>query len=213
MLVAPVTTPGDVASTTLWFPPGSWVDYFTGRAFTGPSTRTLSVPLDQMPVFVRRGGIVPEQPSTAGAGPPHALTALVYPGATGSFDLYGDAGTGLGYTKGQRTETMITTSSNVPSKGRPSVRVTIGAARGSYQGEPQSVATTIEVVDVTRPLRVTLDGRTLTSRNETGPRWSYQASDATLTVDAGSRRVDTAARIVALGATPDATAGPTTTSG
>ena len=118
MLVAPVTTPGDVASTTVWFPPGRWVDFFTGATFTGPSEATLAVPLDRMPVFVRQGGIVPEQPTTGGAGPPHALTTLVYPGSSGSLDLYGDAGTGLGYTKDQRTETLITTSSSAPAGGQ-----------------------------------------------------------------------------------------------
>ena len=192
MLVAPVTTPGDVASTTVWFPPGRWVDFFTGATFTGPSTATLAVPLDRMPVFVRQGGIVPEQPSTGGTGPPHSLTALVYPGSPGSFDLYGDAGSGLGYTKGQHTETRITTSSSAPAGRRPSTVVTIGAARGSYPGEPSSEATTVKLVDVTRPDDVTFDGRTLAvpSGSRSGPRWSYQASTATLTVDIGSHAVE-----------------------
>ena len=74
MLVAPVTTPGSVSSTTVWFPPGKWVDFFTGATYSGPTTVTLSVPLDQMPVFARQGAIVPEQPSSEGAsGPPHAV--------------------------------------------------------------------------------------------------------------------------------------------
>jgi hypothetical protein len=201
MLVAPVTTPGDVASTTVWFPPGKWVDFLTGATFTGPSTTTLAVPLDQMPVFVRQGGIVPEQASTGGSGPPHSLTAVVYPGSSGSFDLYGDAGTGLGYTKGHRTETRITTSSSAPASGPPSVRVTIGAARGSYRGEPTSVATTIEMVDVTRPDLVTLDGRKLSPGNTSGHHWSYRASTSTLTVDIGPRPVAQNVRVLALGAT------------
>ncbi len=212
MLVAPVTTPGDVASTTLWFPPGRWVDFFTGATFTGPSVATLAVPLDRMPVFVRQGGIVPEEPSTGGAGPPRALTTLVYPGSPGDFDLYGDAGTGLGYTNGQCTETLITTSSSAPAGGPPSVRVTIGAARGSYPGEPTSVSTTIEMVDVTRPDQVTLDGRNLSARSGSGPRWSYQASTSTLTVDIGSRSVEQNARVVAVGATPVARGEPTVAS-
>jgi len=199
MLVAPVTTPGDVASTTVWFPPGSWVDFFTGATFTGPSTATLAVPLDQMPVFVRQGGIVPEQASTGGSGPPRSLTALVYPGSSGSFELYGDAGRGLGYTKGQRTETRITTSASVPANGPPSVRVTIAAARGSYRGEPGSVATTIEMVDVTRPDQVAVNGRNLSARSTSGRHWSYQASTSTLTVDLGSRAVGQNARVLALG--------------
>jgi alpha-glucosidase (family GH31 glycosyl hydrolase) len=212
MLVAPVTTPGDVASTTVWFPPGSWVDFFTGATFTGPSTATLAVPLDQMPVFVRQGGIVPEQASTGGSGPPRSLTALVYPGSSGSFELYGDAGTGLGYTKSQRTETLITTSSSAPAKGPPSVRVTIAAARGSYRGEPTSVATTIEMVDMTRPVQVVMNGRKLSARSTSGPHWSYQASASTLTVDIGSRPVAQDARVLAVDATPLARGVPTVTS-
>ena len=210
MLVAPVTTPGDVASTTVWFPPGTWVDFFTGATFTGPSSATLAIPLDRMPVFVRQGGIVPEQPSTGGSGPPHALTALVYPGSPGSFDLYGDAGTGLGYTKGQRTDTLISTSSSAPAGGPASVRVTIGAARGSYPGEPTSVSTTIEMVDVTRPDRVTLDGRSLTTRSGSGRRWAYQASAATLTVHVGLRPGrQRSCDVVAVGATDGRSGEPT----
>lgn len=201
VLVAPVTTPGAVASTTVWFPPGRWVDFFTGATFTGPSAATLAVPLDRMPVFVRQGGIVPEQPPTGGTGPPRALTTLVYPGSPGSFDLYDDAGTGLGYTKGQRTETLVTTSSGA-SAGQPAVRVTIGAARGRFPGEPAAVSTTVEMVDVTRPGRVTLDGRNLGARSGAGPGWSYAASTATLTVDIGSRPVEQAERVVAIGARP-----------
>ena len=199
MLVAPVTTPGEVAPTTVWFPPGQWVDYFTGATFTGPSTSTLSVPLDQMPVFLREGGIVTEQPSTAKVGPPHALTVRAYPGSPGSFELYDDTGTGLGYTKGQRTETLISTSSRASRGTGPSVSVKIAAARGSYSGEPTSVSTTIEMVDVTRPVKVTLDGVGISGLSTSGPRWSYNATTSTLSVDLGSRLVDQPARVVAVG--------------
>ena len=202
MLVAPVTTPGNDASTTVWFPPGQWVDFFTGATFTGPSTATLSVPLDRMPVFVRRGGIVPEQPSSEGTGPPHALTTVVYPGARGSFDLYGDAGTGLGYTKGQRTSTLISTSSQNRTGGTATSRVTVGATHGRFPGEPSSVSTTIEMVDVTRPDRVALNGQPLAAGAAPARGWSYQPSTQTLTVRVGPRAVDRSATIVAVGATP-----------
>jgi hypothetical protein len=202
MLVAPVTTPGDTASTNVWFPPGKWVDMFTDTTYTGPSTTTLSVPLDQMPVFVRQGGIVPEQPSDSTSASLHALTAVVYPGASGSFDLYGDAGTGLGYTKGQSTETRITTSTTKGSSlGASSVRVTVGATRGHYAGEPSREATTAALIDVSRPSRVTVNGQTIPSTGATGPHWSYLASKRTLSVNLGMRQVSQPARVVAVGAT------------
>ena len=211
MLVAPVTTPGDMASTTVWFPPGQWVDYFTGATFSGPSTASLSVPLDRMPVFIRRGGIVTEQPSSAGTGPPRSLTALVYPGARGSFDLYGDDGTGLGYTKGQRTSTLITTSSSSSAGAPASTRVTIGATRGSFPGEPSSVDTTIKMVDVTRPDHVALNGRPLASGAGSGRGWTYQPSTQTITVHLGSLPVGQKSSIVAVGSDPTDHGEPATT--
>lgn len=56
LLVAPVTTPGATASTTVWFPPGStWTDYFTGTKYRGGTTASITTTLDTMPVFVRSG--------------------------------------------------------------------------------------------------------------------------------------------------------------
>ena len=210
MLVAPVTTPGDDASTTVWFPPGTWDDFFTGATFTGPSTVTMSVPLDRMPVFVRQGGVVPEeQTSSGGATHSNALTALVYPGAEGSFDLYNDSGTGLGYTKGQYSETPITTSTAASRAGQRSVSVRVGAARGHYPGEPASVPTTVDMVDVTRPQRVMVDGRAVEVQSgDLGPGWSYDASTETLSVKIGPKPDDGIARIVAVGAAPVARSEP-----
>ncbi|MBB4741779.1 hypothetical protein BJY16_005238 [Actinoplanes octamycinicus] len=56
LLVAPVTTPGATATTTVWFPPGStWTDYFTGKRYAGGTTAAVTTTLDTMPVFVRSG--------------------------------------------------------------------------------------------------------------------------------------------------------------
>jgi hypothetical protein len=208
MLVAPVTTPGNVAPTTVWFPPGRWVDYFTGATFTGPSTATLSEPLSRMPVFVRAGGIVPEQPSTARAssGSPRSLTVRDYAGATGSFSLYDDAGTGLGYTKGQHTETLITTSTEpATSDGRmPSTRVDIGPTRGQYPGQATTVSYRIEMVDLSRPSAVALNGKIVTERvaGSTGPGWSYQPSTDTVTISAGPVPTSRALTFVETGGQP-----------
>ena len=87
VLVAPVTQPGASVATQVWFPPGTWQDYFTGATFTGPGTQTINVPTSRMPVFVKEGGIIPLQPSsghaqTAGTAP---ITLQVHAGANGSF--------------------------------------------------------------------------------------------------------------------------------
>ncbi|GLY28661.1 TIM-barrel domain-containing protein [Kineosporia sp. NBRC 101731] len=54
LLVAPVTTAGTSATTSVWFPPGStWKDYFTGKKYKGGSTAQITTGLDTMPVFVK----------------------------------------------------------------------------------------------------------------------------------------------------------------
>ena len=165
MLVAPVTTPGEVASTTVWFPPGRWVDFFTGATFTGPSTATLAVPLDQMPVFVRQGGIVPEQPSTGGAGPPRAAHRPRLPGVVGVLRPLRRRrnGTRLHQGPAHRDPHHHVVEHACQTDRRPSGSRSVppGAATAA---SPLSVATTIEMVDVTRPDRVTLDGRRLSPR-------------------------------------------------
>ncbi len=205
MLVAPVTSPGDVADTTVWFPPGRWVDYFTGATFTGPATTTMAVPLNRMPVFVRAGGIIPEQSSSTKTTTaiPRQMVLKVFSGSRGTFRLYGDSGTGLGYTKGQSTETTITDS--VGSAGATTAaQVTVGAARGHYDGEPSAVSYRLEMVDLTEPTAVTLDGTRLHRRTSTSdaPGWSYQASTATAVVTTGSMSTAHSFTVTASGARP-----------
>ncbi|MFZ0667107.1 MAG: TIM-barrel domain-containing protein [Acidimicrobiales bacterium] len=199
MLVAPVTTPGTVAQTTVWLPPGRWIDYFTGATVTGPSTVSLSVPLDQMPVFVRAGGIVPLE-SNASSGASTNLTLKVYSGSAGTFDLYGDSGSGLGYERGQYTDTEISDS---PTGDGGACRVTIGAAKGRYPREPKDRVFTVEMINFTRPSDVTLDGTKLSGEPQTSKRqgWYYNASTHTIVVDTGEVSTSRAVDLVAEGST------------
>jgi alpha-glucosidase (family GH31 glycosyl hydrolase) len=193
MLVAPVTTPGTVASTTVWIPPGTWTDWFTGATVTGPGTQTLAVPDDRMPVFVKDGGIVPLQPAaghadTAGSAP---LTLRVFDGASGQYSLYDDAGQGLGYARGQSTLTPI----KFQNEGHSSSLV-IGPARGSYPGEPASRQYTVDLVDTTRPDGVQVDGKVLDP-----PGWSYDSATHTLQVKLPATAVSRAVTVTELGGT------------
>ncbi|AEV85609.1 alpha-xylosidase [Actinoplanes sp. SE50] len=53
-LVAPVTTAGTTATTTVWFPPGNtWTDYFTHQTYAGGTTAQITTTLSTMPVFTR----------------------------------------------------------------------------------------------------------------------------------------------------------------
>ncbi len=127
IVVEPVTSSGNPARATIWVPPGRWVDYFTGKAYSGPRVRTLSVPLSQMPVLVRAGAIIPTAPyaTFTKRGPQKRLILTIYGTAKGSFRLYDDQGTGFGYTHHRYAWTRITHDAR---------RVTIWPAHGHFPG-------------------------------------------------------------------------------
>ncbi|MFF2372154.1 TIM-barrel domain-containing protein [Agromyces sp. NPDC058110] len=63
LLVAPITTPVDgeaqVAATAVWLPEGEWTDLFSGRRYRGGRTTTVHRGLDEYPVLVRAGAVLP----------------------------------------------------------------------------------------------------------------------------------------------------------
>jgi hypothetical protein len=91
--------------------------------------------------------------------------------------MYDDAGTGLGYQKGQDTQTQISSKVN----GSNVTTLVIGPARGSYPGAPRSRSYTVDLVDVTAPHTVLADGKTLPSSA-----WKYDATTHTLAVSVGA---------------------------
>ncbi len=131
VLVAPVISQGNPATTDVWIPPGAWIDFFTGETLSGPTTVQRSVSYDQYPVFVRAGAIVPTQPDvpTSTSDPQDDLVINVWPGADGAFDLYEDEGQGFGYQQEQFARTHITSHASSTCRS-----VTIGAATGSFPG-------------------------------------------------------------------------------
>lgn len=73
LLVAPVTQPA-ADTWPIWFPAGRWVHAFDGQVYQGPSEQIVPAPLEQMPLFVRAGSVLPLSPweSAPDAGGPAA---------------------------------------------------------------------------------------------------------------------------------------------
>jgi hypothetical protein len=227
MLVAPVTTPGNVTSERVWFPPGTWTDWFTGATFQGPSTQTLTVPLNRMPVFVKAGGIIPEQVPMdhVGAQPDAPLTLRVYPGAPGHFTLYQDAGSGTGYQKGEASLTSITTGPGTPASAQScpatgtsagpgpasagpggqgaSATVVIGPSCGTYPGQPETRGFHVDMIGLSRPASVLLDGHPLAPGD-----WTYDPATHTVTVTVAGLARTASARVTEIGGTSAAAVEP-----
>lgn len=107
LMAAPITEKGDTASdrghSKVWFPEGTWIDFFSGMVYSGNTTRGVYRPLEQMPLFLKAGAIVPMQPHCPGKntlGLADTADLIVAAGASGSFTLYEDDGETEAYKEG-----------------------------------------------------------------------------------------------------------------
>ena len=102
LLVAPVVDER-VDAYEVRFPPGRWYDYWTGTAHKGDTTVAVKPALHEMPLYVRGGAIVPEQPLVQHTGekPNGPLDLRVYPGEDCRGSLYLDDGESFAYQHGE----------------------------------------------------------------------------------------------------------------
>ncbi len=115
IMVAPITSKADSISdrgkTKVWFPEGKWIDFFSGMVYSGDSNLTVYRALEEMPVFMKAGAIVPLQPHIAGEnklGLEQEVDIMVAAGASNCFELYEDDGETEEYSNGIFTKTKMT---------------------------------------------------------------------------------------------------------
>jgi alpha-D-xyloside xylohydrolase len=107
-LVAPVTEQG-ATSRKVYLPAGTdWYDYWTDQKLTGGQWVTANAPIDQIPLYVRAGSIVPMGVQIPNTGTRQALESIrVYPGRDASFTLYDDDGVTNDYRKGSGSKAEL----------------------------------------------------------------------------------------------------------
>jgi alpha-D-xyloside xylohydrolase len=87
----------------VYLPKGTnWINFWTGQLYHGGSRVNTLVPIDQIPLFVKSGSIVPFGPlqEYTGQHSDDKLEIRIYPGANGHFTLYEDENDGYNYEKG-----------------------------------------------------------------------------------------------------------------
>jgi alpha-glucosidase len=103
-----------------------------------------SFALDELPVYVRAGAIVPLQPKMQHMDekPVNPLILEIYPGAGGSTRIYDDAGNTLGYQGREFAWTAVRHSRTEDG----AETITISPVEGSYPGMPERRAYEIRLV-------------------------------------------------------------------
>ena len=103
-LFASVIT-SDVTTKTVKLPAGDkWIDYWNeDTTYAGGTTMSYAAPLDQYPLFIRAGAVIPLDVKTSVAGHGDAtsagkVTLAVYPSGQSSFLFHRPTGEGTAYT-------------------------------------------------------------------------------------------------------------------
>ena len=146
LLVNPVTE-YRARSRTVYLPPPTWYDFWTGKRLAGGRTMEASAPYDRIPLYVRAGSILPVGPELqyADEKPADPITLVVYAGADGRFSLYEDDGASYGYERGQ--------FARIPLRWDERSRtLVIGRREGSFPGMLERRSFQLVFVSQDRPV-------------------------------------------------------------
>jgi alpha-glucosidase len=129
LFLAPVATE-TVDPELVQLPPGAWYDYWTSQKHAGTENLTLHPALDELPLYVRGGAIIPMQPvvQSTGEKPNGPLEIRVYAGKDCRGSLYEDDGHTFAYQRGEFRRT------NYACQASPgSIKVTAVTEKNTYQ--------------------------------------------------------------------------------
>ena len=192
LLVNPIVAPmGDgqkVALQTTWLPPGQWFEQATGEILEGPAVVERPFALDEIPVYIKAGAILPLGPKMKriDAMPLDPLILSIYPGDSGQVSVYEDAGNNQDYKKGKFSFTDIA----VEKKDGKTV-LAIQPVRGGYEGMPSSRAYELRFINTFPPKSVLLNGEEIPySSDPVSNSWNYDGNEATMVIHIARQNVD-----------------------
>ena len=159
-LVAPIyqatdaDAEGNDVRNGIYLPQGQWVDYFTGDIYEGGRIiNHFDAPLWKLPVFVKRGAIIPVTTAHNNVyAMDRSLRAYeLYPYGESEFTEYDDDGTTEQYRAGRCVTTRI--ASSLDDKGN--LTVTIDPAQGDYDGFVREKTTELRINVTAKPKKLT----------------------------------------------------------
>ena len=163
MLVAPVVHPVDaatgLATERLWLPAGDWIEWSSGKHFHGPLRLDRNYAIDQVPVFLKAGSIVPMQPPMlyTGEHPVDPLILFISPladGQTSHYTVYEDSDHAEDYQRNLGTAWTDVTA----TQSGEELSVTVAPIRGGYPGMQAARGYELRLPADWPPVSVTANG-------------------------------------------------------
>jgi alpha-glucosidase len=187
-----VSKDSQLATTSVWLPPGDWIEWDSGATFRGPLTVERSFSLGQIPLYVKAGSIIPMQPATTRTGekPLDPLILTVFPlkdGQTSTYRIYQDSGDTPGYQNGEAAWTSVQASLN---QDGTAMHITISPIEGSYKGMQSDRSYEIRLPGSWPPSSVSVNGESLVYEKRKGDAgWRFDGKTLTTIVSTPRFRV------------------------
>jgi len=135
MILSPVTEKTEdgklIVQKDIWLPEGEWIEYYSGAILEGNQVLKRSFTIDEIPIYVRSGAIIPMYPKVEWdekSSEDHMILT-VYPGKSGKTRIYNDEGNSEQYKEDAFSFTEVSFTTN---KGK--LKLVIDPVEGSYPG-------------------------------------------------------------------------------
>ncbi|MCX2680301.1 DUF4968 domain-containing protein [Galbibacter sp. EGI 63066] len=179
IMVCPITTKG-AQTRVVYLPEGKWINYWTQEEFKGNQYLNVLCPLDEVPIFIKKGAIIPQQEPEQYIGEKDIkkIAVDIYPSAKKSaFTLYDDDGKTLDYQKGKFNTTLFEVEKN---QGKINIKVNrdqddFNSAQNEYL---------LKIHSASKPSKVSV--------NNTGYRnYSFEKNIISIPVEIGKNKTNT----------------------
>eukprot|EP00181_Compsopogon_caeruleus_P002931 CAMPEP_0184689156 /NCGR_PEP_ID=MMETSP0312-20130426/30500_1 /TAXON_ID=31354 /ORGANISM="Compsopogon coeruleus, Strain SAG 36.94" /LENGTH=962 /DNA_ID=CAMNT_0027146473 /DNA_START=91 /DNA_END=2979 /DNA_ORIENTATION=- len=164
-IVAPAERPTYTSTKESWVPPGTWIEWHSLRQIVGPKKHSDAYSLDEIPIFVKAGTVIPMAIPGINTSPMEreVLVISVFPGPQGvggEYFLYEDDG----ISKAYKQSGFGTTRLQSERYSDTSMKFVAGPRSRNLPGLSETRSYSLRFVGVPPPQRVTVGGEELSGK-------------------------------------------------
>ncbi len=169
-----------------WLPEGDWYEWSSGELIKGGSVVKRAFTIDEIPVYVKAGSIIPMQPKVKNLEEKTDKIILsVFPGNSGSASMYEDEGNNQNFKKGKYS---LFRYSQIRKDNK--IIITVLPAEGNYPGMMRSRTYEVRLVNTIPPETVLLNGKKINYDGKgKAASWNYDGEKLSAILHTGKEPV------------------------
>ncbi len=182
LLINPVTKPIGKDSLftvqNVWLPKGNWFEWSSGTLLEGDKVVQRKFKLDEIPVYVKEGAIIPMQPKMKNTSEKKVdpIILSIFPGSEGSTKIYEDEENNQNFKEGKYSFTKVHFI-----KKNNKVTVTIDPVDGKFKGMLDSRAFEVRLIQAFPAKEIKVNGKVLMQKKDLSKNsWTYDGEELTV---------------------------------